>query len=200
MNLLLNSKKNKYEWIIFFKHMSIEIGEIKQIRKKLGMTQGQLASHAQVSQSLIAKIEAGRLDPTYSNAQKIFGALNNLSKEKEAKAEDIMTNRIISISPQEDIKQAIAKMKKNNISQMPVIEGDKSIGLISESTILTSILEKKKESIVSVMEDSPPVISKNTSISVISDLLKFYSLILVSDNGKLKGVITKSDILSKLFN
>ena len=55
--------------------MVIEIREIKEIRKKLGLTQGQLANMANVSQSLIAKIEAGRLDPTYSNATKIFEAL-----------------------------------------------------------------------------------------------------------------------------
>ncbi|MFQ5647816.1 MAG: helix-turn-helix transcriptional regulator, partial [Candidatus Aenigmatarchaeota archaeon] len=41
-----------------------EITEIRKIRKKLGLTQSQLAQEARVSQSLIAKIEAGKLDPT----------------------------------------------------------------------------------------------------------------------------------------
>lgn len=179
--------------------MPIEIDEIKHIRKKLGLTQNQLAQRAQVSQSLIAKVESGRLDPTYSNAKKIFDALQDLSKKQEAKAEEIMKNKIISISPEDDIKTAIETMKKFNISQMPVIEGHKSIGLISESNILSAILEKKAKKVKEVMEDSLPVVSKNTSINVISDLLKFYPLILVSEDGNLKGVITKSDLLAKMY-
>ena len=67
--------------------MSYELKDIKDIRKKFNLTQSDLAKKADVSQSLIAKIEAGRLDPTYSNAQKIFEALDTLTKKEETKAE-----------------------------------------------------------------------------------------------------------------
>ena len=179
--------------------MPIELHEIKHIRKKLGLTQAALAKRALVSQSLIAKIEAGILDPTYTNAQKIFGALNELGKTQEIKAANIMTHRLISVSPIEPIKDAIEKMKKHNISQLPVIEEHKSIGLVTESDILEAMINKKGKIIQDVMEDAPPVISKKTGISVISDLLKFYPLILVSEDGELKGVITKSDLLAKIY-
>ncbi|MFH2028305.1 MAG: CBS domain-containing protein [Nanoarchaeota archaeon] len=178
--------------------MNISLDKIKQIRKSLGLTQGELAQRAQVSQSLIAKIEAGRLDPTYSNAKKIFNALEELSKKDEIKAEEVMTHKVIFVSSGDDIKEAIEKMKKHNISQVPVLDEDKSVGLVSESSIL-SAYEKKSKKIKDIMEDAPPVISKNTSLSVFSDLLRFYSLIIVSDQGKLKGVITKSDLLAKMF-
>jgi len=46
--------------------MEFEINEVKDIRKRLGLTQLELAKRANVSQSLIAKIEAGRIDPRYS--------------------------------------------------------------------------------------------------------------------------------------
>jgi predicted transcriptional regulator len=177
----------------------MDVKDIKNIRKKLGLTQKQLADHAQVSQSLIAKIEAGLLDPTYSNAQKIFSALNGLSKKQEAKAKDLMSSRIIAVGPGDEIKEAITKMKKFNISQMPVIDDHKSIGFVSESVILEAMLSKKGKKIADIMEDAPPVVNKNTSVSVISDLLKFYSLVLVSDDGKLKGVVTKSDLLAKMY-
>ncbi len=179
--------------------MAIEIKDIKSIRKKLGLTQKQLADHAQVSQSLIAKIEAKLLDPTYSNAQKIFSALDELNKKQESKAKDLMSNRIISVHQDDNIKDAILVMKKYNISQMPVIDDHKSVGYISESVILEAMLDKKGKLIKDIMADAPPVVSKNTSVTVISDLLKFYSLVLVSDDGKLKGVVTKSDLLAKMY-
>ena len=53
-----------------------DIDEIKKLRSSLGLTQKDLAQRADVSQSLIAKIEAGRIDPTFSKVQKIFLAFN----------------------------------------------------------------------------------------------------------------------------
>ena len=125
--------------------------------------------------------------------------MNELSQKHEAKAEELMTDKMISVSPEDPIKEAIAKMKKFNISQMPVIEEHKSIGLVSESIILEALLKKQVKRVKEIMQDSPPVVSKNTSIGVISNLLKFYPMILVSEDGKLKGVITRSDLLAKIY-
>jgi len=179
--------------------MPYTLEEIKEIRKKFGLTQGQLADRAGVSQSLIAKIEAGRIDPTYSKAEKIFEAIDTLGKKKELKAEQIMTKQVISVRPGEGIKEAIKKMKRANISQMPVIDEHKSIGIVSEAIILEALLGKKSGKIKDIMEDSAPVVSKNTNVGVVSNLLRFYPMVLVSSDGELKGVITKADLLGKVY-
>lgn len=179
--------------------MPYELEEIKEIRKRFGLTQSQLADRAGVSQSLIAKVEAGRLDPTYSKAKRIFEAIDTLGRKKELRAEQIMNTHIISVKPYDDIKEAIKKMKKADISQMPVIEEHKSIGIVSESIILEALLNKKGSKIKDIMEDSAPVVSKNTTVAAISNLLRFYPMVLVSDGGELKGVITKSDLLGKVY-
>ncbi|MEK6827858.1 MAG: CBS domain-containing protein [Nanoarchaeota archaeon] len=179
--------------------MTYELEEIKKIRKKLGMTQTELANRAGVSQSLIAKIESGRIDPTYTKTKKIFAALSELEKKEEIKAEQLMTNKIISISPSTSIKEAIAKMKKHQISQMPVIDEQKLVGLVSESTILDALLKSKSAKVKEVMQESPPIVSKMTPIQVISNLLKHYPMVLVSQEGRLIGLITKSDLLAKMY-
>ncbi len=181
--------------------MPFELEEIKEIRKKLGITQNDLARRANVSQSLIAKIEAGRIDPTYTKVQKIFTALSDLGKKHELKAEEIMTQKIVFLEPEDELTEAIKKMKKFGISQMPVVEEHKSVGIVSESIILEAMLDKKEKlKVKDVMGESPPVVSKESPVSVISNLLKFYPLILVSEDGNLKGVITKSDLLGKIYS
>jgi predicted transcriptional regulator len=178
--------------------MPYEISEIKRIRKKLGLTQSELASKSGVSQSMVAKIEAGVLDPAYSKTQKIFTALETFSKKKEQKAKDIMQTRIISISPDAIVKDAIAKMKKYDISQMPVITDNNVIGVVSESVILNCLLEKKCEIVSEIMKDTPPIVDISTPLDVVSNLLKFYQMVLVSQKGRLKGIITKSDVINKM--
>ncbi|MBL7055298.1 CBS domain-containing protein [Candidatus Woesearchaeota archaeon] len=179
--------------------MVYDLSEIKKIRKNLGLTQFQLSKQADVSQSLIAKIEAGKIDPTFTKAQKIFEALTRLEKKEEIKAEEIMNNRLVSVSSFEDIKNAITKMRKLGISQMPVIEDHKAIGTISESIVLDALLDSKGKKVEDIMEDAPPIVSRKASIKLVSDLLRHYPLVIVSKTGKLVGVITKADLLGKLY-
>lgn len=179
--------------------MVYEINEIKNIRKKLSITQHELARRSNVSQSMIAKIEAGNLDPSYSNAQKIFLALEELGKKEALKAKDIMNRKIIAVSPDENIKDAIQKMKKFQISQMPVIEENKISGYISESIVLECLTEKKCDRVMDAMAEPPPIVSKESSSEVVSTLLKHFPMVLVSESGNIIGLITKADLLGKLY-
>jgi len=178
--------------------MGYQLEDIKKIRKKLGLTQHDLAKRASVSQSLIAKIEARKIDPTFSKSQKIFLALEELTQKHEKKASDIMQDKIISINPDTDIKEAIKMMKKFQISQMPVIQDQKSVGLISEATILDAIINEKHSKVRGIMENSPPIVASETPLNVVTSLLKFFPMVLVSNDGNLVGVITKVDVLDNI--
>ncbi len=180
--------------------MPYELNEIKKIRKGLGLTQTGLAKQANVSQSLIAKIESGKIDPTFTKTKRIFETLNLLEKKEEIKAEEVMNKKIVSVAPNDDINESINKMKKFGISQMPVIEGHNVVGLVSESILLDALMNKKdKKTAVDIMDESPPIVSKTASIQVVSNLLRHYPMIMVSDSGKLIGLITKADLLARLY-
>ena len=69
------------------------LNEIKKLRKKYNLNQKELADKAGVSQSLIAKIESGKVEPTFTKAQKIFEALDELREKEEIKAKEIMNTK-----------------------------------------------------------------------------------------------------------
>lgn len=51
-------------------------------------------------------------------------------------AKDIMTGPLITIDPNADLTEAAKLMAKNNINRLPVMEGDKLVGLLSSTDIL----------------------------------------------------------------
>ena len=180
--------------------MPYELSEIKKIRKSLGLTQTELAKKANVSQSLIAKIESDKIDPTFTKTKKIFETLDFLQIKEEIKAEELMNKKVISVAPNDSIRDSISKMKKFGISQMPVLDGQNVVGLVSESTLLDALMGNKSKKIMDIMEETPPVVSKTASVKVVSNLLRHYPVVLVSESGKLTGLITKADLLAKLYN
>ena len=178
--------------------MIFDISHLKKIRNQLNMTQQQFALKAGISQSMIAKIEAGKLDPTYSYVKKIELALNTLSKKDELKAIDILTKKIISVTKDTTIEEAVKLLINNKISQLPVIENGNVIGLVTESSIISSRPYISPKKVKDIMTESPPIVSKNTGINIVQMLLQFYPIIIIKESHKLIGVITKADILKSL--
>lgn len=177
-----------------------DIRQLKFLRKKLNLTQKQLAQQAGVSQSLIAKIEAGNMDPAYSKYKQIYNTLQALTQKKQKKAEDIMEKNIKSLSPEHTIEKAIKKMKDFNISQMPVLDQGQVVGLISDNIMLNSLADgkTKQAKIKEIMEDAPPTISKEANVTLVTQILKHYPLVVVFDKQKPKGVISKADLFNIL--
>tara|TARA_Y100000034_G_C6719561_1_gene318299 strand:+ start:91 stop:621 length:531 start_codon:yes stop_codon:yes gene_type:complete len=170
--------------------------EIKRLRKKLNLTQSQLAKKANVSQSLIAKIESGNLDPAYSNAKKLFDSLNELEKKDEASAMQIMNKKIITTNEDELVVNIIKKMRKLGISQIPVLKDNLPVGIVTETTIIEHLDgDISTLKVCEVMKECPPMISLNAKKSMVADMLKHYSILIVYDKGKIKGIISKSDLL-----
>ncbi len=52
------------------------------------------------------------------------------------KAKEIMQKKIITITPEKDIYDALVKMRNNDIRHLPVIEGKKLLGLLTVKDVL----------------------------------------------------------------
>jgi predicted transcriptional regulator len=181
-------------------NMEYSLNDIRKIRKQLGITQTDLANKSGVSQSLIAKVESGMLDPGYSSVKKIFDTLDTLRSPRKKTAKDIMQRHLITITSRTPVKIAVDKMKKNGISQIPVIDNGRITGLVTESALLEAIANGRHiDDVNEIISEAPPTISENTDAQIVLNLLKYYDIVLVVEKGKFLGVITKADILTKMY-
>lgn len=181
--------------------MVFDITKIGEIRKRHGFTQKQFANRIGLSQSMIAKIEAGRIDPSYSSVKKIEAFVSSFTREKEIEAKEIMVKKIISVDKCMNARKVIEMMNRHTISQMPVLEGDNVVGIVTESSILNKDLrDMERLSARDLMIEPPPILPGTAKISVVAYILKSYPIVLIKKEGKLAGLITKSDLLKRMIH
>lgn len=177
-----------------------DLGQIKHLRRQLGINQKDLATAAGVSQSLIAKVEAGTLEPTYSKVRAIFSALDNLRGKEELIVEKFMNKKILFAKPSDMLSNVVSLMKKKGISQVPIKGRSGVVGVITESCVLKAIANRRehftKLFAKDVMEECPPIVSMQTGQKMILELLKEYQLVLVADRGDIVGLVSKADLLT----
>lgn len=178
-----------------------EISDLKHRRKQLGITQSQIAILAGVSQSLVTKVEAGKLVPSYANAKKLFDVLEARGLEGSVKASEIMSSKVVSVAPGTKVGPAIRLMHKKSISQMPVIENSAAVGSFSEKAVVnrmrtgSSPAEIRSMEVAATMDEAMPTINASAPLSVVSALLEHSQGVLVAKNGRIRGIITKADLL-----
>lgn len=179
--------------------------DIVKKRKMLGLTQKQLAKLAGVSQSLIAKLESGKVSPSYDKVKAIFDAIESLEIRADFKAADVMHENVVGVQKGRSVAEAVKLMVNHGYSQLPVFDEEKVVGSISEKTILEQMASGKDLSEISqlaieeIMDESFPQIGRNTPLRIVSGLLQVYPAVLVSDKGKVVGIITKADLLKVLL-
>jgi predicted transcriptional regulator len=175
--------------------------EIERRRKSLGLTQKELAKLVNLSQSMIAKIESGRINPSYLKVKAIFDTLDKLERKITIKAKDIIHEEVTGVEKSDPISKAVKLMLEKGYSQLPVFDKGQLVGGITEKTVLEQILKSNDVSklssmpVESVMESSFPCIDIETPLQVVSTLLQYSSAVLVTERGRIKGIITKADLL-----
>ena len=157
-----------------------------------------------VSTSMINQIESGRSQPSYETAKKIF---NNLAKLEGASsshtAGDFCSKDIVKLKPSNTLHDAIKKMRDSSISQIPIFDNSKIVGVISENGIIKNLASLgesglKKVKLSEIMDPVPPIVDSDTPANVLVPLIRYSMCILVSKKTKIVGIITASDTLKMM--
>ncbi len=111
---------------------------------------------------------------------------------------------IVSVTGGQTVRQAIRLMHLHDVSQLPIMDGANCVGSVSDWLLSTKSLEDTKMLDVTVSQvmdpPFPTVDEQQTADSVAKLLSKSNPAVLVRTNGKVTGIVTRSDLLSYLMS
>ncbi len=120
------------------------------------------------------------------------------------KVKDVMTTQVITVSKDDHLSHIIALMKKYRITKIPVVDGKKLLGIVTDNEIAYKLGSIRKRFISasrlhasSVTEKEVMIVSPETEIA---DIFKMVgepgpTMLPVLDQEKLVGVVTKANLL-----
>ena len=155
----------------------------------------ELAKRSGISKSAMSKLENNNLEPSYKLVYKVVKALNELAefKGKRNTVKEKMIKNPISVSQDESIDNARKIMKKRDISQMPVTDKNGSIlGIITEKSILDNQNGIKCSD---SMEFNYTILEPDSDLEKAREIIRNTQVILVVEDRKLVGLLTKADFL-----
>jgi cystathionine beta-synthase len=112
------------------------------------------------------------------------------------------TKRLVTVEPMQTVADAIELMKKYDIENVPVMNGEGIVGSLSESGLFNKIIsnpEIKSQQIESVMEKPYPIVAFDTPVERLSKLIsKENGAVLSKDESGNFHIVTKYDIIQSL--
>ncbi len=169
--------------------------EIARRRRLLGMSQSALANSAGISQSLLAKIEKGKANPSYAAVNALFEALDRRETGESKKASDVMVRNVVMLNEHDKVSKAAKLVKELKISQFPIERHGTYIGCVKSLDLLDA---PKDEEVSSHIKNEFPTVGKETSLNSVVVLLGDTKLpVIVLSKGKVVGIITADDLFYK---
>ena len=120
---------------------------------------------------------------------------------------DIISSRtgkqkLVTVQPTQTVSEAVDLMKKFDIENIPVMNGNGPVGAISENGLFKKIFSNphiKNDTIENVMEPSYPLVEFNTPVEKLSILInKENGAVLSKDEAGNYHIVTKYDVIQAL--
>ena len=129
-----------------------------------------------------------------------------LPRKRYGDLRDVISRRyeeggVVSVGPDDTLLTAFARMRAADVSQLPVLDGKKLVGVIDESDLLLSVhadAARFRSAVSTAMTDAPETIAPRASLAELEAVLDKGLVAIVADAGGFYGLITRFDLLNHL--
>jgi cystathionine beta-synthase len=119
---------------------------------------------------------------------------------------DIVSRRVedgsvVSVGPGDTLLTAFQRMRLADVSQLPVLDGGRLVGVIDESDLLMSVhadTRRYHSAVAEAMTDAPHTLAPSASLAELEAVLDRGLVAIVADANGFHGLITRFDLLNHL--
>jgi CBS domain-containing protein len=116
------------------------------------------------------------------------------------KVKDVMTKSVVSLNSEDSVERAAQLMKEHNIGAVPVCQGDKVIGIITDRDValrsVASGKDSRSQNVREIMSSNPVTGTQDMDVQDASRIMSERQLrrLPIVDNENLVGVVSLGDI------
>ncbi len=107
---------------------------------------------------------------------------------------------LITVPAASQVTEVVGLLKLHGVSQLPVVDGEQLLGIISEKQLLERALqgERANVNVGTLAQSNYCTVSANTDISVLTDLFRRFKVAIVLRDGRPTDIITRIDLIDHI--
>jgi cystathionine beta-synthase len=135
----------------------------------------------------------------------VYAAQEGWDYERHGRVRDVVFARFsegeeITVHPEDPLRTAFVRMRAGDVSQLPVVDDDRIVGLVDESDMLSAVLEGSDRAfdlpVKEVMVKRLETISADAPIRELVPLFRRDLVAIVMDGGRFLGIATRLDLIN----
>ena len=108
---------------------------------------------------------------------------------------------LVSLPSTATVNEALSLMSSYEVSDLPVVDGDTLVGTTREAKLMSAVIGDRlvlERPVADLMEQPAPIVDAHEHVQAAIGMLKSSPMIVVSEFGRLSGVLTRHDVLEYL--
>jgi cystathionine beta-synthase len=135
----------------------------------------------------------------------VYAAQEGWAHEHSGKVRDVVFSRFpegqeVTVQPDDTLRTAFVRMRAADVSQLPVVDDDRIVGLVDESDMLGAVLEGSDRAfelpVKEVMVTRLETIAGDAPIRDLIPLFRRDLVAIVMDDGRFLGIATRLDLIN----
>jgi cystathionine beta-synthase len=124
-----------------------------------------------------------------------------IARPHQGDLSDLISRAAVVVAPDDTLNTAYARMKLHDISQLPVLQGEKVVGILDESDLLLAVFgdnSRFKDLVSSAMITNLETIERTAGLGELLPVFDRGHVAVVVDKGRFLGLITRIDLINHL--
>jgi len=108
---------------------------------------------------------------------------------------------VVSVKPDDTLLTAYGRFKLHDVSQLPVLDGERIVGIVDESDVLLDVARDATrfgDPVASVMSTRLETVPPDAPIERLLEIFEHEHVPIVVEDGRFIGLVTRIDVLNYL--